>query len=150
MATETSIENQIIDRVRSWAATFETKDVDGMMTYYVDGQGFSAFDLMPPIEFRGGPMWRANWVSFFDAWSELALEFAGEEVEANQDLSVYRAMVRLVGVMHGQSVDMWVRQTNCFRLVDGEWLMFHDHVSVPTDFSTGQSLVGLSPELPFG
>ena len=36
-----------------------------MMSFYADGDAFSAFDLMPPIEFRGGTGWRDNWVDFF-------------------------------------------------------------------------------------
>ena len=59
---------QITQRMLDWKKAFEAKDVDAVMSFYADGNAFSAFDLMPPIEFRGGDMWRENWVSFFDAW----------------------------------------------------------------------------------
>lgn len=50
------------------------------------------------------------------------------------------------GVMNGTAIDTWVRQTNCFRLIGDAWLMVHDHVSWPTDFATGKSLMDLVPE----
>ncbi|MFD3375784.1 MULTISPECIES: YybH family protein [unclassified Streptomyces] len=146
-----SLDEQIRQRMEDWRTSFEAKDVDGMMSFYADGDAFSAFDLMPPIEFRGGDMWRQNWVGFFAAWEgALHLEFSNVEVHASHDLAIVRLLVRLVGTMEGQKFDLWVRTTNCFRRIDGEWLMIHDHVSVPLDFATGQSLMNLSPAKPFG
>ncbi|WP_424187882.1 YybH family protein [Actinokineospora sp. G85] len=145
------LEQEVLQRMRDWKTSFAAKDVDAMMSFYADGDAFSAFDLMPPIEFRGGDMWRAGWVAFFAAFQgPLSLEFSGMEVHASDELAVARVFVRLVGVLNGQDTDMWVRTTNCFRRIDGRWLMFHDHVSVPLDFATGRSLTHLTPEKPFG
>lgn len=141
----TSLEQQVRRRMQDWKETFESKDVEGIMTFYAPEE-FTAFDLMPPLEFHGGDMWRKNWISFFDAFEGAPqLEITDLDVHGSGELSFVRALVRLSGTMHGNSVDMWVRQTNCFRLIGGEWLMIHDHVSVPTDFATGRSLTGLTP-----
>jgi len=144
-------ERAVLQRMTEWKEAFEAKDVDGIMTFYADGDGFSAFDLMPPIQFRGGDMWRQNWIGFFAAWAGApSLEFADMEVLVSDRIAVVRLLTRLTGEMGGQHLDMWVRQTNCFRLADEQWLMFHDHVSFPTDFTNGQSLMALSPDKPFG
>ena len=45
----------------------------------------------------------------------------------------------------GTKVDQWVRWTAGLRKVDGSWLIVHDHVSVPTDFATGKSMLDLEP-----
>ncbi len=139
----------IRERMDQWRAAFEAKEVDAVMAFYEDGHAFSAFDLMPPIEFRGGEQWRQNWIDFFAAWQgNPALEFADVEVHASGTLGVVRLLCRLTGVMGGREIDLWVRQTNCFRSVDGDWLMFHDHVSVPVDVATGEALMDLSPGQP--
>lgn len=144
--TQTTVEHDVRQRMQDWKAAFEAKDVDAMMAFYADGDAFSAFDLMPPIEFRGGPMWRDGWVAFFTAFEgPLTLEFSGLEVYGSDDLAFARLFIRLVGVMNGHDTDMWVRTTNCFRLLDGRWLMIHDHVSVPLDFATGRALTHLTP-----
>ncbi|MFI5937931.1 YybH family protein [Actinoplanes sp. NPDC051494] len=151
IAPSTDIDRQIRQRMQEWKDAFEAKDVDAMMSFYSDGDAFSAFDLMPPIEFRGGTGWRDNWAGFFAAFAgPLRLEFAGLEVHSSDQLAVARVFVRLDGTMNGQDTDMWVRTTNCFRLIDGRWLMFHDHVSMPVDFATGRTVMHLSPEKPFG
>lgn len=140
------LEESVRDAVARWKDSFESKDVDAMMSFYAP-EGFTAFDLMPPLQFTGGPMWRENWVTFFEAFTgPVTLEFADLEVYASGDLAFIRAFVRLAGIMYGNDLDTWVRQTNCFRLIDGEWLMIHDHVSWPTDFATGQSLMTLTPQ----
>ena len=144
-------QQEILQRMQDWKSAFEAKDVDAMMSFYADGDAFSAFDLMPPIEFHGGDMWRDGWVAFFTAFQgPLRLEFSGMRVHAADELAVARVFVRLVGTFNGQATDMWVRTTNCFQLIDGQWLMVHDHVSVPTDFATGRSLTDLTPDKPYG
>jgi ketosteroid isomerase-like protein len=151
IAPTTDVDRQIRQRMQDWKDAFEAKDVDAMMSFYAEGDAFSAFDLMPPIEFRGGTVWRDNWVGFFTAFTgPLRLEFAGLEVHSSDQLAVARVFVRLDGTMNGQATDMWVRTTNCFRLIDGQWLMVHDHVSMPTDFATGRTLTHLTPEKPNG
>jgi ketosteroid isomerase-like protein len=144
--TATRAEADVRDVVLRWKTSFEAKDVDAMMTFYAP-DGFTAFDLMPPLEFSGGPMWRENWVTFFAAFDgPIRLDLSGLQIHTGGDLAFMRAFVRLRGVMYGDDLDTWVRQTNCFRLVDGAWLMIHDHVSWPTDFATGRSLMALVPD----
>ncbi|WP_159029896.1 YybH family protein [Streptomyces marincola] len=138
-------EDQVRRRMLEWKETFEAKDVEGMMAFYAP-EGFTGFDLMPPLEFRGGEMWRRNWIGFLGAFEgSPGLEFRDLQVFASGDLSFVRTFTRIFGTMGGSPIDMWVRQTNCFRLVDGEWLMIHDHVSVPADLATGRALTELAP-----
>jgi hypothetical protein len=45
----------------------------------------------------------------------------------------------------GQSIELWLRWTACFRRVDGVWLVVHDHVSVPADLAHGKAVLNLTP-----
>jgi ketosteroid isomerase-like protein len=45
----------------------------------------------------------------------------------------------------GRSHDAWVRFTACFRKFDSNWLIVHDHVSVPVDPPSGKALTNLAP-----
>ena len=38
----------------------------------------------------------------------------------------------------GQQSDMWLRYTGGLRKMNGNWLIVHDHVSVPVDFERGK------------
>jgi ketosteroid isomerase-like protein len=43
----------------------------------------------------------------------------------------------------GAKVDMWWRATNCFRKIDGTWLVTHGHSSEPFDMKSGKALLDL-------
>ncbi len=38
------------------------------------------------------------------------------------------------------SADFLTRQTDCYVKENGTWKLIHQHISLPTDFSTGQSI----------
>ena len=40
---------------------------------------------------------------------------------------------------------MWLRTTTCYRKVGGEWLVTHEHNSVPFDVETGKASLALQP-----
>jgi ketosteroid isomerase-like protein len=46
---------------------------------------------------------------------------------------------------HGQKSGIWVRFTSLYRKVDGKWLDFHDHVSVPVEIESGKAMLDLKP-----
>lgn len=143
--TTQSVEDQVRAQVLAWRDAFVSKDVDAIMSFYTS-EGFTGFDLMPPFEFSGGEMWRRNWEEFYAAFDgPLRLDIADLLVYAQNELAIARCAVRLAGTMHGRWMDSWVRTTNCFQLIDGQWLMFHDHVSWPVDFTTGKALMDLTP-----
>ena len=45
----------------------------------------------------------------------------------------------------GDELGMWNRATFCFRKIDGEWRITHEHDSVPFDPETGQASTTLEP-----
>lgn len=45
----------------------------------------------------------------------------------------------------GGKVDMWVRATVCYRKIDGEWRVTHEHGSVPFDPESGKASLDLKP-----
>ncbi|MFT4956142.1 MAG: ketosteroid isomerase-like protein [Brevundimonas sp.] len=140
-------------RRNAWRETFERQDVEGMMSFYVPE--IYSYDLMAAPEadglklaFDGEDIWRRNWVAFFDMFEDdLEVTIENLTVYQSGDIATVRGLTRLQGTMtSGQYVDMWSRETNVLRRIDGAWLVVHDHVSVPMDFATGQALTTLSPD----
>jgi ketosteroid isomerase-like protein len=144
--TAADLVEELRERMFAWRDAFASKDVDAIFAFYAT-DGFTAFDLMPPFEFGGGPMWRQGWEDFYAAFDgPLGLDMADLVIHASGDIAVARCAVRMRGTMNGLPMNSWVRTTNCFRRIDGEWLMFHDHVSWPIDFATGKALMDLEPK----
>jgi ketosteroid isomerase-like protein len=40
---------------------------------------------------------------------------------------------------------MWWRATVCYRKLDGQWMITHEHASVPFDAQSGQASLALEP-----
>lgn len=135
-----------------WLEAFEAQDLERIMAFYVDD--IYSYDLMaapveggPGMAFDGNAIWRQNWVNFFDLFEDdLIVTIDDLTVYQQGDVATVRGLTRLEGTMAGgQFVDMWVRETNVLHLVDDQWLVVHDHVSVPFDFATGHALTELTP-----
>ena len=45
----------------------------------------------------------------------------------------------------GQPVDVTVRVTDVYRKIKGNWLIVHEHVSVPVDLNTGKPDLSSKP-----
>ena len=135
----------ILSKREQWRKTFEVKNVEDIMSFYVPD--ILSYDLMAPIQFEGEDMWRENWVHFFDSFKGgIRLAFKDLTVFQSGDLATIRGLTRLRGTtINGEDIDMWTRETNVLRKINGEWLIVHDHISVPMDFETGKALTGLKP-----
>lgn len=136
----------------AWVEAFIAQDLERMMSFYAED--IYSYDLMAAptgnglaMAFDGESSWRQNWISFFGMFDDdLVITIDDLTVYQHGDLATVRGLTRLEGTLvGGPFVDMWVRETNVLRRVDGRWLVLHDHVSVPFDFATGQALTGLGP-----
>jgi ketosteroid isomerase-like protein len=45
----------------------------------------------------------------------------------------------------GQPIDLTVRATDVYRKIKGNWLIVHEHVSVPVDLDTGKPDLSSKP-----
>ena len=46
---------------------------------------------------------------------------------------------------NGQKSDLWVRAIDCYRKINGHWLVTHEHISVPVDLDSGKAVLNLKP-----
>jgi ketosteroid isomerase-like protein len=47
----------------------------------------------------------------------------------------------------GEQADYWVRVTSGFRVVNGRWLIVHEHISMPIDMQTLQAVSSLQTNM---
>ena len=136
--------HQLLDR---WAKAFEAKDVNGVMAMYAPGAALIAYDVVPPLQYKGADAYRADYAAFFAQFEgPLHVEFADEHLEQSGDLALAYGLERIAGKMKdGTPVDTWLRYTSAFKRIDGQWRDIHDHVSVPADMATGKARMDLKP-----
>jgi uncharacterized protein (TIGR02246 family) len=140
---ETEI-RQLLDR---WKKAFEAKDMNGIMSIYEPGQALVAYDIVPPLQYKGFDAYKKDYQEFLNQFDgPIGVEFRNLEIVAGDRVAFAHALERLTGTLKGgQKFDMWVRATECYRKTNGHWLAIHDHVSLPADFDTGKAVMDLKP-----
>jgi ketosteroid isomerase-like protein len=136
---------QIRQLFEGWAKAFQAKDVDGVMAIYAPN--VTAFDIVPPLQFKGADAYRKDYADFFGQFAgPIHVEEAGMQVEISGDVAFAYGLERLTGkTTDGSAVDLWLRYTEGLKRIDGHWRVVHEHISVPVDMASGKARMDLKP-----
>ncbi len=128
-----------------WRKAVSAKDIDRVMELYTDD--VVAYDVVPPLEYIGKAAYRADWQQFFSNYeSDLHVETRDLHVGASGEFGYATGLQMISGTpKHGGKSGVWVRFTSLYRKVDGKWLDFQDHVSVPVEIQSAKALLDLKP-----
>lgn len=135
-----SDEAQIKGLEDAFTAAFNAKDVDAIMKVYVPDASLVVFDVVPPRQYLGADAYRKDWQAFFAMFKgPVKFWITDLQVEADGTLGYSHSIQHVSGTdMKGQPVELVVRVTDGYRKVNGNWLIAHEHVSVPVDVTTGK------------
>jgi uncharacterized protein (TIGR02246 family) len=130
-----------------FAAAFNAKDVDAIMKVYVPDESLVVFDVVPPRQYVGAKAYRKDWQDFFaSVKGPLKFEISDLSVTAAGPLGYGHSIQRISGTdSKGQPMDLTVRVTDVYRKIKGNWLIVHEHVSVPVDLDTGKPDLSSKP-----
>jgi ketosteroid isomerase-like protein len=145
--SEADSAGQITHLLAQWQKAFEAKDVNSVMAVYANGNAVTAYDIVPPLQYKGADAYRKDYADFFGQFDgPLHVETRDNHVETSGDVGLAYGLERITGKLKsGQPVDIWLRYTSGFKRSGGQWRDIHDHVSVPADMDTGKALLNLKP-----
>ena len=140
-------EAQIKALLDRWAKAFEARDINGIMSNYAPGDAVVAYDVVPPLQYKGKEAYRKDYLEFLGQYDgPIQVEYRDMRVLSGGDVAFVHALERFTGKLkNGQQSDLWLRYTGGLRKVNGTWLIVHDHVSVPADFESGKAAFDLKP-----
>lgn len=130
-----------------FAAAFTAKDVDAIMKMYVPDESLVVFDVVPPRQYVGADAYRKDWEEFFATLKgPVKFEITDLQVAADGTLGYSHSIQHVSGTdTKGQPIDLTVRVTDVYRKVNDNWLIVHEHVSVPVDLDTGKPDLASKP-----
>jgi uncharacterized protein (TIGR02246 family) len=121
------------------------RDIDALMSSHAPD--VLIFDALNPLQYLGAEKVRERaqqWLSGYQG--PVGYEVRDVGIETGETAAFCHYLYRVSGTMtNGREVDMWVRATVCFRKIDGEWKITHEHTSVPFDAESGKASVALKP-----
>src|SRR4051812_47668216 len=127
-----SVEAVLRHRIDELARAIGDKDLDRLMAFY--SSEVVAFDIRPPLETRGAESYRQNFEQWFASFEgSISFELKNLRVAPGESTAFCHYLSLIVGAKPaGQKVGYWVRGTTCFERRDGEWLVTHEHISMPS------------------
>ena len=123
-----------------FADAVAAKDLDGIMKAYVTDDSLFVFDVAPPRQYVGAKAYRKDWDDFLKTFpGPVQFTITDLSVTAEGPLGYSHSIQRLAGKgADGQQIDFTVRVTDVYRKTKGQWLIVHEHVSIPVDVMTGK------------
>ena len=148
MAKETeqsAREAEIRALVEERSKAVRRKDVEGASAHCAPDAIF--FDVINPLQRAGSGSARQRaqeWFSSFDG--PLGFDVSELQIAAGENVAFCHGLNHVKGKrVGGGEIDMWWRVTTCYRKSGGEWMITHEHGSVPFDVETGKASLGLKP-----
>jgi ketosteroid isomerase-like protein len=77
----------------------------------------------------------------------ITLEMFDLIITAGDDVAFCHSLNRINGTTtSGGKLNMWVRATVCLGKIEGEWMVTHEHTSVPFNTGSGMASLDLTPD----
>jgi predicted dithiol-disulfide oxidoreductase (DUF899 family)/ketosteroid isomerase-like protein len=127
---KSSDEAEVRQRIEDWVKSLRAKDLESVTSHYA--ADFVAFDVAPPLQQRRDTVEKglAEWFATWDG--PIGYEMCDLVVAAGEELAFSHSLNRLTGKRtSGETTDVWMRATVCCRKIAGEWMVVHEHSSVP-------------------
>jgi ketosteroid isomerase-like protein len=126
-------------------ASQRDKDIGALMSHHAPD--VLTFDALDPLRYVGADAVRERAEQWFSWYQDsIGYEVRDLSITAGETMAFGHYLYRVSGTMtNGREVGMWVRSTVCFRKLDGEWMVTHEHTSVPFDAESGKASVDLQP-----
>jgi uncharacterized protein (TIGR02246 family) len=121
-----------------FVAAFNAKDVNAVMALYVPDDSLIVFDATPPRQYSGWNAYKKDFDDFFAAFPGPAkLESTDLDITVGANVAYgHNIQHAIMTDKKGKKIEMTVRVTDGYKKVNGQWLISHEHVSVPVDLDT--------------
>jgi ketosteroid isomerase-like protein len=124
-------ETQIRQALKGRVDALRSKDVARLLSHYAPD--VRVFSLAPPLQRLGADTLgeaMKGWFASFDG--PLGYELRDLDVTVGDDVAFVHGLGHISGRrVDGQDTDVWTRVTVCLRRIHGQWIVAHEHSSVP-------------------
>ena len=131
--TGSSVEAVLRKRIDDLAQAIRDKNIEQLLAFYAPD--VVVFDLRPPLDTRGAEAYRKNFERWFGAFEgPLWFELKDLRIVPGEGAAFCHYLSEVTGKPQGaRETSYWIRGTSCFERRDGEWLITHEHISVPKE-----------------
>ena len=138
-------EVQIRGLIESKIKAVRAKDVDRATSGYAPDA--LSFDVVNPLRYVGADAIRKRLEGWFSSFQgSIGLEIRDLNITVGDAVAFSHCLNHVSATTtDGGKLDMWWRETACYRKIEGKWLITHQHSSVPFDVESGKASLDLKP-----
>ncbi|MGB3549404.1 MAG: nuclear transport factor 2 family protein [Candidatus Binatus sp.] len=146
-ASATDVQGAVRSLEDSFAQAVRAKDVDAIMKHYTVSEDLVVFDVVPPRQYTGWKAYKEDWRKILSGCKDSPKFEISELVTYGGGRFAYSHSIQNFSCTNQQDkkLDMILRVTDGYANFGGEWLIAHEHVSVPVDLTTGQAILQSKP-----
>jgi uncharacterized protein (TIGR02246 family) len=129
--TRSREEAEVRALIENWASAVRHKDMEKVLRHH--SSDVVMFDVPPPFQSTGIEAYRKTWDLFF-AWARNPVVYNIKDIDvtAGSDVAFVVAAMRCSGTeATGEAVELDFRLTIGLRKIEGQWMIVHEHHSVP-------------------
>lgn len=131
--TQNSTNDEIAIRnlVENWASAVRRKDLSGILRNH--SPSMLMFDVPPPLQSKGIEAYKQTWDLFF-SWSHdpVVYDISEMSIMAGSDVAFVTAVMRCAGTEANRNdIELDFRLTIGLRKIDNQWIVMHEHHSIP-------------------
>jgi uncharacterized protein (TIGR02246 family) len=128
---EKSDETAIYHLVENWARAVRSKNLNGILARH--SPDMLMFDVPSPLQSKGLEAYKQTWDVFFSWWQDSGVfDIREMNITAGVDVAFVAALMRCAGTeTNGDKTELDFRLTVGLRKIDSEWVVMHEHHSIP-------------------
>jgi uncharacterized protein (TIGR02246 family) len=133
--------------IAAWSRALEAKDIGGLTADYAPDAVL--FDAIPPYKTVGVNNIRKVWHSCLPYFpDEFKSEHRDITVHVDGDVAFVHCLHHFVPTPADHPSGMtWMRVTACYRRIQGQWKVVHEHVSIPFNPMNNQVWLITNPDV---
>jgi len=141
MNAKTEIEQQL----ENWKQAVLSQNLEKIMTHYAED--VRAFDAIAELQFTSRSQYQAHWQRCLEMCTMTKFEISHIDIKVNGDLAVCFFLNQCGGIddKTGEEQVGWMRATQVYQQQNVQWLIIHEHFSVPFDMETSAAMFHLTP-----
>jgi uncharacterized protein (TIGR02246 family) len=123
-------QDQIRQLIKDWASAVRKKDMEKILAHHASD--IVMYDVPEPFESVGIDAYRKTWEIFFKYTKPDVFDILEMEVVADEQVAFAFAKMRCADKSHtADYVPLDFRLTVGLKKTDGQWMIVHEHHSVP-------------------
>lgn len=133
------IAEEVLSQLKSWDDAVIGKEIDQLVIQCAEN--ISMFDVSSQL--NGIHAYKKEWEKFSPYFNDsMQIVRRDMKIYASDDLAVLHCHSKVENpILKGKLQMPWCRTTLCLQKKDGQWLVVHQHISMPIDMITGKAIV---------